>query len=183
MTKGCWRATRKVSLGVPTERMLQHTCQNQMLAAFSSEWVDAYMIRRPTKFQRRQTARPTRHRRCSRRRHHNCSEWFLAARQASVLASLGSKRDTHHSAARRRRAIERACLARLIRVGRCAAAGVRVQRHLVVGHEVDALDDVDLAIMRPVVALGPDRRPYLESHGWSSRADVERAQVVRTEQP
>ena len=44
---------------------------------------------------------------------------------------------------------------------RLCAASLGVQRHLVVVHEVDALDDVDLAANGPVLALGPKRRPYL----------------------
>ena len=44
---------------------------------------------------------------------------------------------------------------------RLCAASLSVQRHLVVAHEVDALDDVDLAADGPVLALSPKRRPYL----------------------
>ena len=39
-----------------------------------------------------------------------------------------------------------------------AAIG-RMQRHLVVRVQVDALDNVDLAVVRPESALGPKRRP------------------------
>ena len=62
------------------------------------------------------------------------------------------------------RAVCAVCAARgpaLCNARRLCAASLGVQRHLVVVHEVDALDDVDLAANGPVLALGPKRRPYL----------------------
>lgn len=53
----------------------------------------------------------------------------------------------------------------MVRAVRSKASGGGVQCHLVVGHAVDSLHDVDLAVLWPVDALRPDTRPYLYREG------------------
>ena len=51
-------------------------------------------------------------------------------------------------------------MARLRNVRVVRAARSRVQGHLVEVHQVDGLDDVDFAIVRPEGALRPESRPH-----------------------
>ena len=68
-----------------------------------------------------------------------------------------------------RRAVRANRLAELLDVGGLRAACRGMQRHLVVAHQVDALDNVNLAAGRPVGALGPEPRPYLTEGSQKKR--------------
>jgi hypothetical protein len=87
---------------------------------------------------------------------------------------------TFNCAPSSRRAIRLRRLTRLIRRRRLEAARGRVQRHLVMVHQVDRLNDVDLAVIRPGGAHSPERGP----HGAPEREmhdvnDKERANTIR----
>jgi hypothetical protein len=68
---------------------------------------------------------------------------------------------TYHCATSGHGTVASTRLTGLIRTVSRQAAGLSVQRHLVVGHKINTLNNIDFAVQRPVVALGPNTRPYL----------------------
>lgn len=68
---------------------------------------------------------------------------------------------TYDGTPSRHRTVRASRLTCLVRARGGGTAGERVQRHLVVRHEVDAFNDVDLAVVRPVVAFRPYAWPDL----------------------
>ena len=73
--------------------------------------------------------------------------------------------------------------AELLHAARLCAPGLGVEGHLVRGHEVDLLHDVDLAALRPVRALGPepgpDGAPVGQVHGVEDEEGADGEVVVR----
>ena len=114
------------------------------------------------------------------RHHHQQTVTIIAIVSPHNPSSPTEQNATHHSTPRRRRAVRPARRARLVRARGGEAPRERVQRHLVVGHEVDTLDDVDFAVVWPVVALCPDAGPYLRG-SW--RRGTHESWRRRTEQP
>ena len=82
---------------------------------------------------------------------------------AIAPTSLGTERETHELAARCGVAVRCTDRTRVRRTAGRVATSIRVQRHLVGSHAVDALHDVDFAARRPVLALRPKARPDLRT--------------------